>query len=578
MEASKDTGGYTYHFVDQLPELYICIICHHPSRDPYMTGECCQGQTICKSCLDQAMLVSNGCPCCRSEEKFCTYPNWRFKREINNLLIYCTNEDKGCEWKGEVSRINIHLESSSGCEFEEVNCSNECGKIMQRQYLTSHVETECPRRKVNCQYCHDTGEHQFIEGQHKEECPSLPLPCPNNCEVGSVPREDMEKHRSHCRLEVINCLNNCGNWFERWRLTDHIETECPCRKVNCMYCHDIGECHFIKGQHKEECPKLPLPCPNNCEVVTVPREDIEEHRKECPLEIIQCHYHSVGCETRMARKDQEKHESDQVKEHLKKTTNVLTNILHKLDVTTQELTSTKLDLSNAKSELTTTNLYLANAQLELANAGFKLADMSNQLANTVQHSRTMEALIYITTNGPITWPTDSAAVMNSPAIWPNKLAAMAVISKSGDQECPVVLKINGVNKMKKDNTTCYSDSFYTHHKGFKMCLYVNVAGQGEGKDTHLSCFLYLMEGPYDDKLTWPLRGKIQIKLLNQFSDSKHYPITLVYDDSTPDNCANRVRAFGWGKPRFISHEDLSRTAPWHQYLKDDCLFFKVTKL
>ena len=52
-----DTGGYIYHFVDQLHEHYICIICHHPSRDPYMTGECCQGQTVCKSCLDRAASV-----------------------------------------------------------------------------------------------------------------------------------------------------------------------------------------------------------------------------------------------------------------------------------------------------------------------------------------------------------------------------------------------------------------------------------------------------------------------------------------------------------------------------------------
>ena len=37
--------------------------------------------------------------------------------------------------------------------------------------------------KVNCQYCHDTGKHQFIEGQHKEECPKLPLLCPSKCDA-----------------------------------------------------------------------------------------------------------------------------------------------------------------------------------------------------------------------------------------------------------------------------------------------------------------------------------------------------------------------------------------------------------
>ena len=73
---------------------------------------------------------------------------------------------------------------------------------------------------------------------------------------------------------------------------------------------------MIQGQHKEECPKLPLPCPNKCEVWSVPREDMEAHRKECPLEMIQCEYYSVGYEIRMAHKDQEQHENENVREHL----------------------------------------------------------------------------------------------------------------------------------------------------------------------------------------------------------------------------------------------------------------------
>ena len=104
--------------------------------------------------------------------------------------------------------------------------------------------------------------------------------------------------------------------IQRQYLTSHVETECPRHKVNCRYCHDTGEHQFIEGQHKEECPKLPLPCPNKCEVWSVPREDMEAHRKECPLEMIQCEYYSVGCEIRMAHKDQEQHENENVREHL----------------------------------------------------------------------------------------------------------------------------------------------------------------------------------------------------------------------------------------------------------------------
>ena len=43
---------------------------------------------------------------------------------------------------------------------------------------------------------------------------------------------------------------------------------------------------------------------------------MEAHRKECPLEMIQCEYHNVGCEVRMARKDMERLRKETMEEHL----------------------------------------------------------------------------------------------------------------------------------------------------------------------------------------------------------------------------------------------------------------------
>ena len=105
--------------------------------------------------------------------------------------------------------------------------------------------------------------------------------------------------------------------IQRQFLTSHVETECPRHKVKCPYCHCTGEHQFIEGQHKEECPKLPLPCPNKCGAGNVLHEDMEAHRNECPLEMIQCEYHSVGCKRmKLARKDMEKHNNENMKEHL----------------------------------------------------------------------------------------------------------------------------------------------------------------------------------------------------------------------------------------------------------------------
>ena len=433
----NNNGGYDYDFVSQPPDRLICKVCHVPSRDPYLSV-CC-GHVFCKSCLDnvkKAATITKSCPICRDEE-FITFPQKEANREIKSLHIYCTNKEKGCEWQGELNDINNHLDNSDGCQFEEVKCSNECGKMIQRRYLTSHVETECPRRKVNCQYCHDTGEHQFIEGQHKEECPKLPLPCPNNCEVGSVPREDMEAHR-----------------------------------------------------------------------------------KECPLEMIQCEYYSVGCEVTMARKDQEKHKKENMEDHL-----MMTN--HKLKNTNVQLTA-------ALQQMTNLTALLMNAQL-----------------------------------GPNTSHANIRSI---------HLDSIAAISKCGNQVCPVTIKMPEYKDMKENDIEWYSDPFYTHNKGYKMCLCVYAAGDDDGKGTHLSVYLHLMKAPHDDELTWPLRGEFKIKLLNQISDSKHHSITLNYDDDIPDDCTNRVtegdrNEDSWGWPQYISNKNLNKITS--QYLKDDCLFFQA---
>ena len=464
-------GGYQYSFVDTLHERYICKVCQLPSRDPYLS-ECC-GNLFCKCCLSDVKTVTaitNTCPVCRDEE-FKTFRNKAIDREIKDLHIYCTNKEKGCKWQSKLSDVNEHLGNSVGCRFEEVNCSNECEEKMERRFLTSHVETECPRRKVNCQYCHDTGEHQFIEGQHKEECPKLPLPCPNKCEVGSVPREDMEAHR-----------------------------------------------------------------------------------KECPLKMIRCGYHSVGCEVRMARKDQERHETENMKEHLAMT----------------------------KCELTRTKVTLTNTDNKLANSHNELSDTRSQLANALQRICTLEVLLYLATNKTVAMPSSTAIVLESSLKWCDKLVTMVMMSRSRHQECPVTFKMLEFNKHKVDNTIWNSVSFYTHNKGYKMCVKVYAAGMGDGENTHLSVFLVLMKGPNDDELEWPMKVKFEMKLLNQISNSEHYTMSVTYDEKTASDSGDRVtegdKGSGWGHSKFICNEDLQKAIPTCQYLKDDCVFFEVAKL
>ena len=111
-----------------------------------------------------------------------------------------------------------------------------------------------------------------------------------------------------------------------------------------------------------------------------------------------------------------------------------------------------------------------------------------------------------------------------------------------------------------------------------MCLAVDASGYGDGKDSHVSAFLYLMKGEYDESLKWPFRGDVTIQLLNQTS-MEHLTVTIHFNDSASASTSRvtigeRAKT-GRGFPCFISHVDLQPN-----YLKNDslCLCVKDVKL
>jgi len=437
--ASHDSeGGYNYNFLNPPVDRVVCVICHLPSRDAHLT-ECC-GHVLCKSCLDKLKTTQyKACPMCKGDHFF-AYSNKQIDREVRSLHVYCTNKQKGCRWQGELKNIRSHIGIVDGCRFEEIECTNECGKKLERRHLSRHVKIACQHRKIECQYCHEEIKWQFVDGAHLEECPKLPLPCPNNCKKAGL----------------------------------------------------------------------------------ILREDMEAHRKECPLEMIQCEYHNVGCEVKMLRKRRKQHEDDKMKEHLR-------------------MTSTKL----AKTEDRVSYLELIVHRL---------------MGKTVN------------LNPPIS------------SSWSVQLSAMESMRAYGSQVCPVVLRITNYS-----HGDCgfdwYSSSFCSHFKGYTMQLNVDVPEIYDESPAgiYVSVGLYLLQGLYDDEVTWPLKAKFEVTLLNQISDSEHRSATLTFDETLPGSTIYRViddddENTPVRHDTFISMSDMYRSTETCQFLRDHCLFFRVSKV
>ena len=136
----------------------------------------------------------------------------------------------------------------------------------------------------------------------------------------------------------------------------------------------------------------------------------------------------------------------------------------------------------------------------------------------------------------------------------------------------VTFRISDYGVRKQKNGIFYSEPFFTHPGGYKMCTLVYCNGYGDKKGTHLSTFTKLMEGPNNAKLVWPFVGATTIELLNQLEDANHHSTTTLF------RATHNVRAGrNLGDSHFLPHSKLSHdSASNTQYLMDGTLYFRVT--
>ena len=202
------SGGYDYKFVDgEPPNKYICTICTLVSCDPQQAG-CC-GNVYCKSCLQQLKVAQHfNCPTCRHDLTNKCFPDRRADLEIKSLQVYCTNNkkishaDNSCSWKGRLKDIDDHLQQ---CPYQILSCTNGCEKNIERKLLQHHLENNCPKRLIKCQYCNEEDIYQVITGDHLKVCSQYLIQCTNEGCGQQVHCSQMTVHKRSCPKEIISC-------------------------------------------------------------------------------------------------------------------------------------------------------------------------------------------------------------------------------------------------------------------------------------------------------------------------------------------------------------------------------------
>ncbi len=521
--SSKPGGGYECEFV-QPPPAHLqteCPICLLVLRAPQLTS-CC-GHNLCRGCIERVRTAGKACPLCNAEGFVVTY-NRSYDVSLMQFEVNCTHRRFGCEWKGKLEVLDSHL----------------------------NVDPKSDRQ---------------LEG---------------------------------CAFARVRCYNyGCRLIFERRFIVEHQCRECPLRVFSCEHCHEYESTYRdVTTNHWAVCKCYPLPCPHECRQETIQRQNLEQHlNKECPLHEVACEFQGAGCKTRLLRKDMPDHLTETMVYHM----TLLARQNQTLAQRNQELMAKLLEkdeqFENMRKD-TEEKVQVLHDRIELLatdhrrgleEAGHKLEEfkqrmdrLENNPAGNSKHER-VEIVKKVQHYGS----TGERAAISASSVPKYSLLEKRVESQLSQPSpgatatVPETEMVMTHFQQRKRNNDSWSRELYTHPGGYKMCFIVHANGHGNGEGTHVSCYISLVYGEFDDVLKWPFRANVTIQLVNQRGDRGHHSRILSYDYEESNKYNKRRLTRGHkgtslGKPRFIPHHDLDYNPADHcQYLKNDTLVFRV---
>ena len=397
----------------------------------------------------------------------------------------------------------------------------------------------------------------------------LRVKCPNvQCDwEGSVGTVDNHK-RIHCLFENVSYSEGCGTFVLRRNLQSHIDNECRFRTSFCKFCHQDGTHELITTNHCRECGEYPIECPNQCGE-TVVQKNFETHLGKCPMQDIECRYSVLGCTSVAKRSETDQHEAEHKDYHL------------------------HLSLEMSLLFQTVADLYSVVQSLSQ-----KLPTVQDQPRGLYSCSAAPEPMSLL--------PNPLASFTRRPWLENKKLFPSS----------PWIFKLNGFKRRRRERKVFYCKLF-SHPAGYRFVIPAEVKWVRDEPHDYISAYCYTEDGPNDSTLEWPFSGSVTVTLLNQTEDRHHITRTIPLRKETKDvpakaqgTCARSVEREDY-EDEEVEREDYeeeeaeredyedeevepegyedeeeeeseedeeeeeSEEDPDCQYLKDDCLFFRI---
>lgn len=575
-------------------ERFKCPVHHGLLRDPRQTS--C-GHRLCAECVITWLsgAESRRCPVGESDCRNITvkevWPDNSIARDMKVVHVYCTNKVNGCPEQRKLRDLKNHI--TKECKYETVPCpfnSRGCPEKLLRGKLEEH-QTKCPFRPEQCRLCHLEVSHNQLMTHENEQCPEKVTGCPYGCGDQKLKSKEVQDHRNVCPVQPV---------------------ECTFSAIGCKF---VAKREDVKKHMKEELS-------HHLELVTQKAVEMELKNLEIQRQVqemsvereeLQRNLQSTRGQDQGAHATLQQFES-QIRDFRLKLVSLMERLI------TLERKMPELADKRAIEDITrnVSNIQQRLAQLEQrreqgqeqrqqaapAAGGGTQDEVQRNIANIVQRIAQLEQRREQAHEQRqlSTLPGGAGAIVRYGTV-ENMAEAVHVQLTAHDRQLGVhdvrmaemdlrfqlletasydgtlVWKIRDYDRRKRDavngrTLSLYSQPFYSHRFGYKMCARVYLNGDGMGKTTHMSLFFVIMRGEYDPLLNWPFRQKVTLTLLDQSLEKRH-----LTDHFQPDPNSSSFKKpesemnVASGCPLFVSHAVLEN--PANGYLKEDTIFIRI---
>ena len=357
-------------------------------------------------------------------------------------------------------------------------------------------------------------------------------------------------------------LTNCGHHFCKQCIDRAVERS---RKLKqgpvCPLCKEKDFQMFIDRSTERKISSLRVYCLKKSQGCGWEGElgslnhhmDLKEG--DCGFVQVECKFYKMGCTTSVLRKDLLKHMEENTHKHI-----ILMSVLG------SQIGDGSLELNLKLQEQTAEMLQMQiccrdeEFQQRLESLEKKLEMKSEELARMEQKLRVKDEEM-------------QRQLWRSEKVLKRRIAEL---EHNLEGRGPFYFIVPNFTKLKANSTEWYSPPFYTHPGGYRLSLRVQANWYGSDSVKRVSWCLYTEPGEYDELLKWPRQSpNCYIQVLNHCTSKwKRYLScgTATFKKPAPARqCSDCWHAVPHSYLQYNTENNV-------QYLKDDCLHFRIVKI